>query len=240
MIKIAYRISEAGFPKEKPSYVNNENCLRNAIAAFPLDKHEWHVLADSVGVETKAMIEKYVPQKNIEYVTIKNGPGYPFLHLLNKLINQSDNTDIIYFIENDYIHCLGSDVVMQEGFNLGAHYVTLYDHPDKYINATDGGNPYIEDGGEITKVFLTKSCHWKLTNSTTGTFASTVQALKDDYQTIIKYANNPYWNDFQMCLELGNRGRTIISCIPGYATHGETKWLTPLIDWQKVMDDTLN
>lgn len=236
MIKIAYRISEVGFAKAKPVYVTNENCLVNAIAAFPLDKHEWHVLADGVGDETKVMIEKYFPIKNIEYVNIKNGPGYPFMYLLDKLINCSEPTQIVYFLENDYIHRLGSDIVMQEGFDLGGHYVTLYDHPDKYINATEGGNPYIEDGGEVTKVFLSKSCHWKLTNSTTGTFASTVQTLKDDYQTIIKYANQPYWNDFHMCLELGQRGRTILSCIPGYATHGETKWLTPLIDWESVIN----
>lgn len=238
MIKIAYRISEAGFPKEKPAYVNNENCLRNMVNVFPCSKYKWHVLADSVSEETKNMIGNYIPLENIEHANIKNGPGYPFVHLLNKLINQSDVNDIIYFVENDYIHRIGSDVVLQEGFDLGGHYVTLYDHPDKYINATEGGNPYIEDGGEVTKVFLSKSCHWKLTNSTTGTFASTVQTLKEDYQTIIKYANAPYWNDFHMCLELGQRARTILSCIPGYATHGETKWLTPLINWESVMNES--
>lgn len=239
MIKIAYRTSEAGFDKVKPDYINTENCLANTAHVFPVDKYEWYILADSVSTETMEMIQKYVPEKNIERVSIQNGPGYPFMHSLDKMLSTSNAGDIIYFIENDYLHRVGADIILHEGFDMGAHYVTLYDHPDKYINAGDGGNPYIEDNGEIARVFLTKSCHWKLTNSTTGTFASTIETLKNDYQTIKKFANQPYWDDFHMFLEMGQRARTLISCIPGYATHGETKWLCPLVDWKEVVNKTI-
>jgi hypothetical protein len=234
MIKIIYRISDAGFSKQKPKYINNRNCLWNAVNAFPLDKHDWLVLADSVSDKTKQIIEGYIPKENIEYIQIKNGPGYPFMYALDKVIeNESDDT-IIYFLENDYMHKIGADIVLEEGINLGADYVTLYDHPDKYIDGINGGNPFIEGGGEITKVFLTKSSHWKFTNSTTGTFAARVDVLKRDYDIIKKYANNPYWNDFHMFTELLQNQRSLISCIPGYSTHGETAWLAPLIDWNRI------
>ena len=233
-MKIVYRISDVGFNKLKPEYINNENCLKNAVNVFSLEKHDWYVLADTVSDSTKQMIEKYIPQEKIEYISIKNGPGYPFMYALDKMIKISSDKDIIYFIENDYLHKNKSDIILEEGFDLGADYVTLYDHPDKYINADMGGNPFIEGGGEITRVFLSNSCHWKLTNSTTGTFASTIKTLKKDYDIIKKYANNPYWNDFHMFTELKEKGQTLLSPIPGYATHGETTWLTPLINWSEI------
>jgi glycosyltransferase involved in cell wall biosynthesis len=233
-MKIAYRISDVGYNKLKPSYINNENCLRNAVKAFDPKKHDWIVLADGVSEETTSMIKKYISEDNIEHISIKNGPGYPFMHILDKLISSEKDDEIVYFLENDYLHKEGADVILEEGIALGAHYVTLYDHPDKYINASQGGNPFIENGGEITQVYLTKSCHWKLTNSTTGTFASTIKTLKEDYQIISKYANNSYLNDFRMFTELREQNRTLVSCIPGYSTHGETAWLTPLIDWSAI------
>lgn len=234
MIRIVYRISDVGYHKVKPAYINNETCLRNAIKAFPLDRCNWYVVADSVCDETKAMIESYIPSLNIDHVKIKNGPGYPFMHALDKVLGLAAEKDIVYFLENDYLHKPNSDKILKEGFKLGADYATLYDCPDKYVNADRGGNPFIEDGGEITRVLLTESCHWKLTNSTTGTFASTVKILKQDYDIIKKYANNRSWSDFNMFLELRDKGRTLVSSIPGYATHGEVAWLAPLTDWESI------
>jgi hypothetical protein len=239
MINVIYRISNAGFSKVKPEYISNEKCLRNAVNAFPLDKHNWKVLADSVNDETKEMIEKYVPQDNIEHIAIKNGPGYPFMYALDQLLKESDNDNqTVYFVENDYLHRPDSDIVLQEGIDLGADYVTLYDHPDKYLNANEGGNPFIEGRGEVTQVFLSNTCHWKFTNSTTGTFAAKVGTLRDDYEIIKKHANSQYWNDFHMFLELRDKGRSLISPLPGYATHGETAWLTPLINWNDISNNT--
>ena len=33
--KIIYRISDTGYSKQKPTYVNNEQCLKNAVSRFP-------------------------------------------------------------------------------------------------------------------------------------------------------------------------------------------------------------
>ena len=223
-MKIIYRISDTGYNKIKPDYINNENCLNNAL--FTFNKATWWVIADNVGDTTKEFLHSKL--KTVEHVSVGHGAG-TFNLALDMALTLPDD-EIIYFLENDYLHKPESDKILEEGFELGSDYVALYDHPDKYM---DDGNPFVEGGGEITKVFLSDSCHWKLTNSTTMTFAAKVKTLRRDEAILRKYTSGKHPNDFQMFLELRDKGRTLITPLPGYATHGETAWLSPLTKWNE-------
>ena len=232
MINIFYRISDAGFNKIKPNYINNEQCLANALSVFPTDTCNWRIFADNVSSNTKEMIENYISPKYVEYVSIGHGAGTFNVALDNAL--KHGPTDIAYFIENDYLHKKESLKIINEGFQLQPSFVSLYDHPDKYISPEQGGNPFCQGGAEDTRVFITKSCHWKITNSTTMTFAAQVSTLKKIKDTLRKHTSGDYPYDFQMFLELRKKGHGLITSIPGYSTHGETAWLTPLTDWANV------
>jgi len=226
-MKIIYRISDTGYNKIKPDYINNENCLLNALDMFSTEKHDWLIIADNVSQATTQILEKYV--LNIKHVSVGHGAG-TFNLALDEALTYDDN-EIVYFIENDYLHKLGADRILEEGFGLGYHYVALYDHPDKYIN---GANPFVEDGGEVTRVMLSKSCHWKLTNSTTMTFASQVKTLKEDESILREYTSGSYPRDFEMFISLREKQHGLVTPIPGYSTHGETAWLSPLTDWSLI------
>tara|TARA_Y100001963_G_C6697756_1_gene407803 strand:+ start:120 stop:737 length:618 start_codon:yes stop_codon:yes gene_type:complete len=192
--------------------------------------NELNIIADNVGDET---YEWLVNKKlNVERTStdFKAGSGADsFRYVLNKALELDDDT-IVYFVEDDYLHLPNSRNVLMEGIKLGADYVTLYDHPDKFV---DGINPYVSDGGEETKVFLTKSSHWKLTNSTTMTFASKASTLKKDKDVFDKWTID-FPNDFEMFIDLRKKGKSLISPIPGYSTHGESKFLSPLTNWEEV------
>jgi len=227
-MRIIYRISDAGYKKEKPEYIDNEKCLANATKVFK--DANWLVIADNCSDQTLSMIKKY--QNNIEIVSVGHGAG-TFNLALDKALDL-DNDEIVYFIENDYLHKHDSIKILQNGFSLGASFVALYDHPDKYLDPSLGGNPYCEGGGEDTRVYLTDSCHWKITNSTTMTFASKVSTLKRVESILRKHTSEKHPNDFHMFLELREQQELLITPIPGYATHGETAWLSPLTDWSKL------
>lgn len=229
-MKIIYRISDAGYNKVKPEYINNESCLKNATEVFK--DSDWYLIADNVSDQTNNMMQKYVPLNCTEYQSVGHGAG-TFNIALDKALTYNDD-DIVYFLENDYLHKPDSLKILKEGFELGASFVALYDHPDKYLDPSRGGNPYCEGGGEDTRVYLTDSCHWKITNSTTMTFAAKVSTLKRVEPILRKHTSGTHPNDFQMFLELRQQGELLITPIPGYATHGETAWLSPLTDWSEI------
>jgi hypothetical protein len=229
-MKIIYRISDAGYNKVKPDYINNENCLRNFCNIFFENIWDIHIIADNISQQTRDMIYKYVDKSQITYTSIGHGAGTFNLALDMALKGKDD--EIVYFVENDYLHKPGADKILEEGFSLGYDYVALYDHPDKYIN---GANPFVVDGGEVTRLMLTNSCHWKLTNSTTMTFAAKVSTLKQDETILREFTSGTHPNDFQMFLVLRNeKQKGLITPVPGYSTHGETAWLSPLTDWSKI------
>ena len=228
-MQVIYRISDTGYQKEKPDYINNQNCFENALRTF--NKANWWVIADNVGEETSKFLHSEL--KTIEHVSVGHGAG-TFNLALNIALNLPDN-EIVYFLENDYLHKPEADKILEDGFDLGFDYITLYDHPDKYLNPFEGGNPFCSGRAEETRVYLGKYCHFKLTNSTTMTFAAKVKTLKRDEDILRKWTKDTHPHDFQMFMELKQKCKLIASSIPGYSTHGETQWLTPLTNWKNEL-----
>ena len=226
-MKIIYRISDTGYNKVKPDYINNESCLTNAIKVFK--DADWSIIADNVSKETSDMIERHKSKDHLSHTEKGNGAA-TFNLALDEALTYKDD-DIVYFIENDYLHKPESQKILEQGFSLGASFVSLYDHPDKYLDPSRGGNPYCGGGGEDTRVYLTDNCHWKITNSTTMTFAAKVSTLKRVELILRKHTSETHPSDFDMFLELREQGELLITPLPGYSTHGETKWLSPLTDW---------
>ena len=213
-MKVIYKISDGGYPKDKPKWFSKINCLKNALKHFKQD--DFLLIMDNVSDNLKSEIEKIYSGK-AQLTSIGNPAGTFQIQMdhaigLTNILMASDD-EIIYFLEDDYVHKQNSQKILEEGFELGMDYVTLYDHPDKYLNPIEGGNPYCDGRAEFTRVFLGQNSHWKITNSTTGTFAAKVKTLKED-------------------ASINKKGRRLVSSIPGYSTHCETRWLTPLTNWE--------
>jgi len=224
-MKIIYRISDAGYNKVKPDYINNENCLKNFVYVFGNQNLE--IIADNCSKETLQMITKYVHPNKITTASIGHGAG-TFNLALDKALKWNDD-EIVYFVENDYIHLPGSAEILEEGFDLGASYMSLYLHPDKFIPPFAGGNPEVEnDGGYPTKIFRGETQLFGMFNSTTMTFAAKVKTLKEDEHILRKWTNEKHPNDFQMFLELRANGKALLCPLNTFSTHGETAWLAPL------------
>lgn len=227
-MKIFYRISDGSYKKDRLPNATKQNCLDNFLISFP--KEEIIIYADNVKDETFNWLSSY----GCELVRTNGGSSAAGFRIILDAALQLPDSEIVYFVEDDYLHLPNCRAVLLEGLER-AHYVSLYDHRDKYIPASMGGNPFIEDdGAEVTKVLLTNTTHWKLTNSTTMTFATKVTTLKEDSSVWTKHTSGTYPHDFKCFLELRENGRTLITPLPGYSTHCEPMWASPLTDWESV------
>lgn len=226
-MKIYYRLSDKGRRNGKPDFINLENCLRNFCQHFSTDTIT--IIADNCEDNTIETISKYIEPKNIMRTSLGNSGA--FLFAAKMAIEENPDDTIVYLVEDDYLHLVDSEKILKEGFSYG-HYVSLYDHPDKYM---DGGwpNPHVFGGGEETKVFLTPSTHWKYTNSTTMTFAVRVKTLREDIELMEKYCKDNIPGDFHMFCDLLGKGRKLLTPIPGRSTHGQMPWFCPLAEWHK-------
>lgn len=235
-LQVIYRLSTNSYKKPKFENATKLHCLFNAGEQFGFDNI--HLFVDKTNLgdcgETIMNATANAPLAKYELYEAGSSAG-SFKYVWNYVFEQHWSPDtVVYFLEDDYLHLPKSLQVLQEGV-ARADYVSLYDHNDKYIPVTQGGNPFIDDdGGEVTKVYRTPTTHWKLTNSTTMTFASTMDTLTVDKSVWDKYIQGTHPNDFQIFLDLRDGGRSLITPIPGYSTHCEPMWASPGIDWTKV------
>jgi len=226
-MKIIYRISDGGHNKVKPPYVTKKRCFTHFYKIFK--NYEINVIADNICDDTYQFLLQYVDASKITITSLGNSKS--FIYCANFAINNFHNNDKVYFAEDDYLYLENAPQIIEEGLEI-ADYSSGYDHPDKYVNHSQGGpNPFIESGGELTRVLISKNRHWKLTNSCCMTFATTVKIIKEDFDIYQKYCNTSTPDDFRMFSELiKNKNRKLVSCLPAVSTHGETLWLSKFID----------
>lgn len=206
-----YRISDKSYLKEKLPGISKEECLDNFLNIFSkIGKFKGIILADNCDNNTLKLIESKI-NDNISLHTSELGNAGSLLWCIEDSLDK-DN-EIIYFVEDDYLHSQESLNLIYDWqeLNDNIHYATLYDHPDKYSK--------MYNYGETSKVYKNKH-HWRLTQSTTMTFLTKKEYLKDDYLTWGKYLRNTsHPPDHQIFTELLNKNRKLVCAIPGSASH---------------------
>ncbi len=210
--------SSASAHKKRPMGFSKEACHQNLLETALSDQVRFTYFLD-VAKEG----EHFLKGKAIEMREgTEAGSFLRMLEYVEKLDLRPDT--IVYFLEDDYLHQPGWVNVLFEGFSLDADYVTLYDHADKYTSY-----PKL-----FSKIFITPSCHWRTTPSTTNTYAMRFRTLKADYEAHRRFSlGRKVSADHDKFCFLTKKGRVLISSMPGFSTHAEPEYFSPCIDWSK-------
>ena len=189
--------------KNRPSWFDYENCYDNLFNSINLNK----------SVKINIVYDSKEDMKSF-WETVK------IAHKDNSIVDG----DLIYFLENDYMHVGGwVDKVLElfQTYN-GLDYVSLYDHNDKYFL------PMYDN--LTSKIFTSSSHHWRTTPSTCGSFITTKQRLNEDFDIL-----STMRGDHNKWLWLNeNRSRFVFTPIPGLSTHCMNGLLSPTIKWEKI------
>lgn len=211
--------------QNRPEWWNKEKVFQNFKRSLNTKTTDYTIVYDKhYGERSDTFLKE---EANVHEVNCGK-ESLSFVETAKYILSRNFPADtIIYFLEDDYVHRPNWDQVLLDGFNLPVQYVTLYDHGDKY-------QEMYKDF--MTKVLHTELSHWMPTPSTTNTFATKFKTLREDFSVHEKYSTGyePSF-DHGKFIELHNKGRTLISSIPGYSTHCHEEFLSPCIDWKKYL-----
>jgi hypothetical protein len=208
--------------KGRPSWFNFEKCFVNFLDSIEGEDVNLHVVMD--GKASNNFISKYSNKFILhEYVGGNDFASAMFSYKLAYSIVEDPN-DLIYFVENDYLHIKGWVNKITTLFNTysNINYVSLYDHNDKYFL------PMYDD--LVAKIFTTENHHWRNTPSTCGTYIIKNSLFREDYDihTNLQGDHNKYlWLN-------EHRNRFVLTPIPGLSTHCVEGLMSPIIDWSKI------
>lgn len=155
-----------------------------------------------------------------------------------KLAAERHPADIYYFCEDDHLHLPQQKEYLEAGLAY-FDFVSLYDHPDKYMQCNAHGL--------MRKIVATETGHFAGTPSTVMTFATRRETL---LRCMDDFTKGPFTDptlkfpkDHDLFAALSRQGFSIGSCLPGRSTHCEREGLSPYTDWSgyaERLEDDLN
>lgn len=227
------RFSVISKDKKRPDWYSREKCFQNLIKTLDGNKNfKLHILFD--GNPEGHFLQNYSCFDS--FTKLSSGSGAAsFVDSVNYAIENSSDGDLIYFLEDDYLHWPNWTNILEEGATLGSNtYFTLYDAPDKYPSTIkeidDTYKTFYTD--LVSKIVITKSCHWRTVPSTTDTFIISRELLVKYKQAMIHYSSIAHHSlDHARCLWLGSNGLQLWSCIPGYSAHITLNYESPTRNW---------
>jgi len=220
--------SQSSINKARPAGFSREICYRNLKRTINPDLAEITFLMDGD-------VSKHFLKQETDYpvIPIQGGSdASSFLSMLNYIESLSlpDET-IVYLLEDDFFHRpLWCELTVEVFDTLQCDYATLYDHLDKYF--------FKMYENLKSQIFITQTCHWRTVPSTTNTYVCRWKTLRRDLAIHKKFCRLAV-NAHAKFLRLGRRGVKLVSPMPGWSTHMETEFLSPIINWDELLQEEI-
>ena len=189
---------------------------------------------------TQCKIENKFISINLEDFKNKIKQGYSkakFSNMANfytsLMIAKKEDADIIYFVEDDYLHSedtISEMVFAYEKFN------TIF---SKDLVLLPSDYPYLYAKDEATKIYLGEKYHWRLVSESLVTFMTSKRLIEKNYQNLEKMGIE--WIDpWEKPLHDIYNSNPCLSPVPSLAVHcaniNSIFGISPLFDLKKLWE----
>ena len=149
-------------------------------------------------------------------------------------ISQEENSDLFYFLEDDYVHT--KNAITEMLFS----YEKLSTQLERDLFLCPADYPYLYSNIENTKIFYGNQRHWRIIKETLVTFLTSKNMIKK-YLNDLKMMGQIRHHPFELKLHKIYEKEFCLSPIPSLAMHvtniNSIYGLPPNFDWKKIWDE---
>jgi len=220
MIHVLYRLLAGENKRERPEWYSKHNCFSSLLANI------------GQGIDLRIFLNggecDWLP--DFVHTTRVNIPviSESFLLVYHEAL-LFPRWDWVYFCEDDYLHVPGALFKLQNCIeDVKPDLVSLYDHPDRYRDLPE--HNYTQGKNDI---FISRNHHWRTIPSTCMTFGASVKVLRENQDLFEKWT----YVDFELFPRLLGfkedrpNKYLMVGAIPSLATHCQTDYLAPCVEW---------
>lgn len=232
-ITVIYRCCEGDTKGAfRPKHFSKINCLNNFLDVFRFNDRPKGISVNIIPVHDGPVGRLYdaFQEYDIPIEKINVNSNAKSLEACLDLASGLPVTDIIYFLEDDYLHTDDAVPVLVEGFRVAEQFnksniISPYLHTDRFVRTDD-----IDRG--LTHMFLGNLRYWRTAESTTCTWAIKQDTYLNDniYQKALKYG----LNDREFFRAIRSEGTILFNPLHAASTHCHEPFMSPFVDWSNV------
>ena len=148
-------------------------------------------------------------------------------------IANEESADIIYFVEDDYLH---SEDAITEMIFAYEKFSTIF---SKDLVLLPSDYPYLYTKDEATKIYLGEKYHWRLVSESLVTFMTSKSVIDENYNNLKKMGIE--WTDpWEKPLHNIYKSNPCLSPVPSLAVHcaniNSVFGISPFIDLKKLWE----
>ena len=200
--------------------LNNSN-LKNSLISLDLNEFKTNI--------------KKINAKN-ENVTENQMSNMANIHK-SLLISKNQCKDLVYFVEDDYIH--QKDAIIE----MILSYERISSQLNQELILCPADYPYLYTKAEPSYLFLGSSKHWRSVNETLCTFLTSIKILEKNWDKFISMCQFEHY-PFEKPLHEIYKTEYCLSPVPSLAFHctnvNSIFGISPTMDWKKIWDENKN